>query len=89
MASQGSAGPQLQPGLEGHMCTTQMSWWGRGVHKPHLMGGEMGAGHPLSCPEYYPWLPSPGRALGRTGGLLGPGLSRDTSLFPVQVNWSQ
>lgn len=65
MASQGSAGPLLQSGLEGHTCTTQMSWVGVGVeHKPHLMGGGMGAGHPLSCPEQCLLLPSPGRALG-------------------------
>lgn len=89
MASQGSAGPQLQLGLEGHVRTTQMSWGG-GMHKSHLMGGGWdGVEHPLSCPEYYPLLPSPGRALGRTGGLLSPGLSRDSSLLPVQVNWSR
>lgn len=38
MASQGSAGPQLQLGLEGHVRTTQMSWGG-GMHKSHLIGG--------------------------------------------------
>lgn len=51
MASQGWAGPLLQPGLEGHTCTTQMSWVGVGVeHKPHLMGGWDGGGAPPELP---------------------------------------
>lgn len=49
MASQGSAGPPLQLGLEGHVCTTQMSWGG-GMHKSHLTGGWDGGGAPPELP---------------------------------------